>query len=1052
MGFYLVFTILMIVCIGTVIFSLTEKHKNIGYIFTSILVVILNIFCLYILAADTLEEARRALILYYLIYPWLFFGTLWTVEVSDSLKKHYDCYIVMGLICIFQTGLVAVSAFKDSWIKYDYFSVFGREWWVACMPGGEYHSFVLPVFLGLCVVNALIIFTVMMYYLHHVPKEFKFKYIIFGVFQGIMLAMILLTFILEWPVWIHTIIMNFICFLDYYYLFIYSDFKLRDTVLYDFANDMTDGLIIYNKFGELVHLNDRLKVVLTEESLEGIKNLHVFEERLAASPLDPKYNVLIYKNGDTDYYFRINRSVIGPEHHEIGTVYIMHDSTASVKQMKYMEEMNDELERAAKMKSDFLANMSHELRTPMNAVIGLAEIAQREKDVSPSVRNLLDQISSSGKNLLTIINDILDFSKIEAGKMEIIPEKYEPLSEVNDISYIMESRIGEKNINFIFLVDTTLPHELIGDNMRIRQVLINLTNNAIKFTDHGIVKIELTCHHISDDEVKLEFHIVDTGRGIKEEDLKKLFVSFQQVDNKRNRNVEGTGLGLAISKRLVEAMGGEIGVNSKYGKGSDFWFTVPQKVSNKKRDLVVDDAENKYVFCLNENALMQDEFTNEMNRFGLEGKLITSLEKYSPTGKHDYLFFESTYYKNEMQSFLDEHPDVMGIMLCEFDSTYRSDRKNLRILKKPLSTLAMVLAFNGKTIDQMKFKTREAKYVHFTAPDAKILIVDDNSINLSIAVGLLEPLEVKCSIAQSGMEAIEKLKEERFDLILMDHMMPEMDGVETSREIRQTLPEADDTPIIALTANVMEGSKELFLKAGMVDMIAKPIDVNQLNAKLIKWLPNYLINEEKETEPVKEESYDQIYDCLDCVKAIKGLGTEALFKKVVEDYFKAGKENMSSIENAYVASDWHNYAIKTHSLKSTSRQIGAYDLGDIAEKLELAGKAEDENEIRKYHETAMTMYQKLLVRLSKYFDGSSEENPSASDDKSEISDDRIKEIFDKLREACDNLDMDGMEECGKELEGYSHPGNKQTIVKKMLDAISGIDTDKITELMDEYMK
>ena len=173
---------------------------------------------------------------------------------------------------------------------------------------------------------------------------------------------------------------------------------------------------------------------------------------------------------------------------------------------------------------------------------------------------------------------------------------------------------------------------------------------------------------------------------------------------------------------------------------------------------------------------------------------------------------------------------------------------------------------------------------------------------------------------------------------------------------------------------------------------------------------------------------------------------------MVEDYFKAGKENMSSIENAYVASDWHNYAIKTHSLKSTSRQIGAYDLGDIAEKLELAGKAEDENEIRKYHETAMTMYQKLLVRLSKYFDGSSEENPSASDDKSEISDDRIKEIFDKLREACDNLDMDGMEECGKELEGYSHPGNKQTIVKKMLDAISGIDTDKITELMDEYMK
>ena len=334
----------------------------------------------------------------------------------------------------------------------------------------------------------------------------------------------------------------------------------------------------------------------------------------------------------------------------------------------------------------------------------------------------------------------------------------------------------------------------------------------------------------------------------------------------------------------------------------------------------------------------------------------------------------------------------------------------------------------------------------------KILIVDDNSINLSIAVGLLEPLEVKCSIAQSGQEAIEKLKEESFDLILMDHMMPEMDGVETSREIRQTLPEADDTPIIALTANVMEGSKELFLKAGMVDMIAKPIDVNQLNAKLIKWLPNYLIHEEKETEPVKEETYGQIYDCLDCAKAIKGLGTETLFRKVVEDYYKAGKENMSSIENAYVASDWHNYAIKTHSLKSTSRQIGAYELGDISEKLEFAGKAEDENEIRKYHETAMNMYQKLLTDLSKYFGASSGEKASAAAGRPEISGDRIKEIYGKLKEACDDLDMDGMEECGRQLEGYSHPGNKQAIAEKILDAISKIDTDKVSELMDEYLK
>ena len=1052
MGFYIVFTLLMIICVFTIIFSLKQKHKNIGFLFTTICIVVIDVLCLFILAADTIKEARNFLILYYLFYPWLFFGSLWTIDSSYSTKKHYDCGLIMSLICGVQTIIVGFSYMKNGLIIFSREILFGRIWWIAEFPKNVKIS-AFKIYFALVLLCALIILGTLAYFIKSVPKVFKPKYITLGIIQFFVLCLVIPTFVYKMPVWIHTIVINFVAYITFYYVFLYSDIKLRDTVLYDFANEMSDGLAVYNKYNDLIFVNHLIKLSVSDAYLAALEDINRLEAFISRTETIEGIEVVPYGDEKYKLYFKVRKTVIGNGNAFIGTVYTFHDTTSTITQIKNMEEVNIELERTAKMKADFLANMSHELRTPMNAVIGLAEIALREQAIPSNVRDCLNQINSSGRNLLNIINDILDFSKIDSGKMEIIPEKYEPLSEVNDISHILQTRVGDKHLEFFFIADPKLPHELYGDCMRIRQIIINLANNAIKFTEHGMVKIDLKCHFEGDDTVILEYHILDTGHGIKEEDLKKLFVSFQQVDTKRNRSVEGTGLGLAISKKLVEAMGGTIGVQSEYGKGSDFWFKIPQKIVNKTSDLVVDDAENKYAYCLNENLVLQDEFSLEMKSLGLDGRVISSLKMYEPTGKHDFVMFMYDFYGDELKAFLDSHPDVIGVVLCAYDSTFKSDRKNLRVLKKPLSTLAMVLALNGKTIDQMAFKTKEAKFVNFTAPDAKVLIVDDNAINLSIAVGLLEPMKVQCSVAQSGAEAIEKIKEEEFDIILMDHMMPEMDGVETTQKIRQTIPEADFTPIIALTANVLEGSKEIFLKAGMVDMIAKPIDINQLNAKMIKWLPNFKIHEEApktEEELMAEEAdtrEEELFDCLDCEKAIKGLGTVNLFKKVVEDYYKAGRDNLAAIQKALAASDYANYAIKTHSLKSTSRQIGAMDLGSLAEKLEHAGKASDEAEIRKYHDQAMEMYDKLLTDLSKYF-----ESAADSADKPEITADQLEEIFKALYTACDDLDMDGMLACGEDLEKYSYPAGKDEIIQKLLSAINGIDPDTCMELMEEYRK
>ena len=378
--------------------------------------------------------------------------------------------------------------------------------------------------------------------------------------------------------------------------------------------------------------------------------------------------------------------------------------------------------------------------------------------------------------------------------MEIIPDQYEPLSEMNDIANVLMTRIGEKHLELFVTCDANIPHALYGDAMRIRQILINLANNAVKFTQEGIVHIKMLCEQITEDEVMMTYHVIDTGSGIKQEDLDKLFVSFQQVDSKRNRSVEGTGLGLAIAQRLCQAMGGTIGVTSEFGKGSDFYFSIPQKVMDPSLDIVVDQAETKHAIVLNEDPGMVGMFVDEMKMLGVDGEVIRSLDEYHPSGKKDYLFFEKEKYNDAVRAFLDSHRDLVGIVLVEFASDFKVDRPNLKIMRRPETTLGMVVILNDKELVQYASDSTASFKIDFTAPEAKILIVDDNAINITIAEGLLQPLHAKCYSAGSGQEAIDMIKNEQFDIVLMDHMMPDMDGIETTRVIRSTILSAADTP------------------------------------------------------------------------------------------------------------------------------------------------------------------------------------------------------------------------------------------------------------------
>ena len=837
MGIIILLTVISAMSIACLIDAIRVKRTNPGFIFMELLGVVSNITCSILFSGSRVADIRLGFNIFLFTQAWLYFGAVWTLAAMDRYRHFKRFLIPVTVLSLYKTAIVLSSTESRKIFSMSKHIAMGRTWWVFAPHAGIPPVFGMEGYYVALFIESLIMLSAIVIYSRHTDRLFRFKYYALIICEVIYLVPEFGTLFYKWPTWIVGTSVNAACLIWAYYVNHYSTIRLKGWSLDSFANEMSDGFILYDEYDDPIYMNELLKNTLTPDLIEDFKDRSKLDEWVSETTRIDKMDIREYVKSDgSKVYFRVKKNELGKEGISFGTIYILHDSTDSVVRLVAMEESNDELERASQMKSDFLANMSHEIRTPMNAVIGMAELALRERP-DPKVTDYLRQIQTSGRNLLNIINDILDFSKIEAGKMEIIDAPYDPLEEISDISNILMTRIGDKPIEFYADLDVAIPHILEGDAMRIRQVLINLVSNAIKFTNEGIVVLYMTCEKTSATEIMLSYHVIDTGTGIKEEDIDRLFKNFEQIDAKRSRTVEGTGLGLAISKSLVEAMGGTIGVRSTYGKGSDFYFSIPQRIIDPAKKLIVRNADNKYACVLNDREDMMGKFIEELGKFGVKGAILKSLKEFTPSGKQDYIFFEPKNYDHDMKEFLDEHKDVTGVILVPFGDDYQPDRKNLKVMHRPQTTVALMSILND-TVDKSEDEgPAEFCKADFTAPDAKILIVDDNSVNIMIAEGLLEDTKIKCTSVLSGKEAIELMRKESFDLVFMDHMMPEMDGVEATHIIRDTIPGAAYTPIVALTANVMEGLKEEFIREGMNDFVAKPIDVKALLEVLRRWLP-----------------------------------------------------------------------------------------------------------------------------------------------------------------------------------------------------------------------
>ncbi len=623
-------------------------------------------------------------------------------------------------------------------------------------------------------------------------------------------------------------------------------------------------------------------------------------------------------------------------------VWRIMNGTVIRKQYVQIQEARDEAERANSAKSRFLANMSHEIRTPINTIMGMDEMILREdtkgipKEYYGPVTSYARNIKYASESLLSLINDLLDISKIESGKMHLVEQEYDTEEMLRGIVSMIRGRAEDKRLYFDLDIDESLPKRLYGDNGKIKQIVLNLLTNAVKYTDDGGFTMSVRVTEKNEAGIAVAISVKDTGIGVKKEDLDKLFSAYERLDEVKNSAIQGTGLGLDISRQFAELMGGKLWCESVYGEGSEFIFTFKQKL--------VDAA---------------------------------------PIGV-----------------FLEESADSQP-------GTYMPQ---------------------------------------FIAPDADILIVDDNPMNLSVIKGLLKPTKIFVTTAKSGEECLQKISENDFYVVLLDHMMPGMDGIETMARIRETRP---DLPVYALTANSTAGGEAFYKSKGFNGYLTKPIDIVAVEHAIMKHLPESIMSKPTEADVVVEEN--DLTEDMDWIREAKGIsyddgiansGGAKQYVFSLNMFYDSIDENSAVIEKAY-KDDLKLATVKIHALKSSARIIGALSLSEECQKLENAGNEKDMEYIEAHKDLVLAQYREFKEILKRL-----KSTGEKAEDLPPIPEGELADAYEALSEVIPQMDYDAVEMIVGQLREYKLPGEDDELISAIEKEMKLLNWEKMEELIN----
>ncbi|MFO7867206.1 MAG: response regulator [Candidatus Aminicenantes bacterium] len=792
---------------------------------------------------------------------------------------------------------------------------------------------------------------------------------------------------------------------------------------------MADSLILLDIEGKIITVNEALLDLsgYKEDELKG-KSFEIFfrEKDFRKTLLDKaakKETIRNYelnftaKTGDDIRVLFSSSSIVNEAGAVAGIVCIIKDITELkqaeenlLRTMEKLDEANVQLKASVKRadqmafeaqaatiaKSQFLANMSHEIRTPMSGVIGMSELLLGT-DLTKEQRHYAETTKSSAEALLSVINDILDFSKIEADKLELEELDFDLRETFEGVSGLLAPLARQKKLEIACRINHDVPTFLRGDPGRLRQILINLGNNAIKFTSQGEIVIEAKVESKTKERIKVRFEVRDTGIGIAQEKIDSLFAAFQQVDSSTTRRFGGTGLGLAISQRLAEIMGGEIGVESIEGRGSTFWFTADfglQPRLKQREGLPPVDLRNVRILIVDADDANRQLLAEQLESWGVRhteaesAAEATRFLRAARAGGDPFriMITEMQMPETDGESLgkavkaAPELRDTHLVMMCSLGK--RGDAKRLKaigfsaFLTKPVKQSQLYDRLIGILgVDAEAAKSQESAPVAHPAMDkahrskVRILLAEDNLTNQEVALGILKKLGFSADVAANGREAVQALEKAPYDLVLMDIQMPEMNGIEATRAIRsgKTGVLNPKIPIIAMTAHAMKGDRELLIEAGMNDYISKPIAPQVLEETLEKWLGN--AGKQQPSDAASRGAAEEPPENLPVFdrKALmtRLMGDEDLSRKVIADFLEDMPKRILALKQHLDQGDAESAGFQAHAIKGAAATVGGMALSAVASSMEEAGKAGRLEEIVSLVPEMERQFALLKVRMRK---------------------------------------------------------------------------------------